>query len=89
VKGDEKMKDLTFEKALEKLEEIVSELEAGNLSLDSSMKKYEEGIKMARLCQEKLDKAKSRIETLSKDDSGKFVKKQFDDKSAGEDGEDA
>lgn len=83
------MKDLTFEKALEQLEEIVSDLEAGNLSLDGSMKKYEEGIKMARLCQEKLDKAKARIETLTKDDGGKFVKKQFDDKAAGGDGEDA
>lgn len=89
MKGEEKMKELTFEKALEKLEEIVSELEAGNLSLDSSMKKYEEGIKMARLCQEKLDKAKARIETLAKDESGKFVKKQFDDKSAEGYGEDA
>ncbi len=83
------MKDITFEKALEKLEKIVSELEAGDLPLDDSMKKYEDGIKMARLCQEKLDKAKARIETLMKDEGGRFVKKPFDEKKAEENGEEA
>lgn len=83
------MKEITFEKALEKLEKIVSELEEGDLALDDSMKKYEEGIKMARLCQEKLDKAKARIETLMKDESGRFSKKPFDEKKAEESGEDA
>lgn len=82
------MKEMTFEKALEKLEEIVAELEAGDIPLDASMKKYEEGIKLARLCQEKLDKAKAKIETLMKEPDGEFKKKQFDEKKA-EQGEEA
>ena len=74
------MKEISFEKALEKLEKIVEELEAGDLSLDDSLKKYEEGIKLARACQGKLDKAKQRIEELEKDASGKFKKKTFQEK---------
>lgn len=83
---EDKAKDVAFEKALEKLEEIVSSLEAGDLALDASMKKYEEGIKLARVCQEKLDKAKARIDTLMKDEEGRFVKKQLDEKKAEEEG---
>lgn len=71
------MKDMTFEKALQKLEKLVGELEAGDLSLDDSLKKYEEGIKLARMCQQKLDKAKQKIELLIKEESGKFRKKAF------------
>jgi exodeoxyribonuclease VII small subunit len=74
------MKEISFEKALEKLEKVVEELEAGDLSLDDSLKKYEEGIKLARACQGKLDKAKQRIEELEKDASGKFKKKTFQEK---------
>lgn len=71
------MKEIPFEKALEKLEKIVEELESGDFSLDESLKKYEEGIKLARTCQQKLDKAKAKIETLIKKDSGDFETKPF------------
>jgi exodeoxyribonuclease VII small subunit len=71
------MKDMAFEKALQKLEKIVEELEAGDLSLDDSLKKYEEGIKLARMCQQKLDKAKQKIELLTKEEGGEFKKKTF------------
>jgi exodeoxyribonuclease VII small subunit len=71
------MKDITFEKAFEKLEKTVEELESGEFPLDSSLKKYEEGIKMARLCQQKLDKAKARIETLMKKGEGVFELENF------------
>ncbi len=72
------MKDIPFEKALEKLEKIVAALEEGDLSLDDSLKQYEEGIKLARACQQKLDKAKAKIETLMKKDEGLFEKEQFE-----------
>lgn len=72
------MEEITFEKAMEKLEKIVSELEEGEVSLDSSLKKYEEGVKLVRICQSNLDKAKKKIETLMKDKSGNFVKKSFE-----------
>jgi len=72
------MKEISFEKALEKLEKIVDELEEGDIPLDSSLKKYEEGIKLARVCQEKLDKARQKIETLTKGKDGKFKTKDFE-----------
>lgn len=71
------MKDISFEKAIERLEKIVEELETGDFPLDASLKKYEEGIKLARACQEKLDKAKEKIETLIKKDEGLFEEKPF------------
>jgi exodeoxyribonuclease VII small subunit len=71
------MKDMDFEKALEKLEKIVEDLEAGDLSLETSLKKYEEGIKLARVCQQKLEKAKEKIELLVKKDDELFEKKDF------------
>ena len=74
------MKDISFEKALENLGKIVEDLEAGDLSLDDSLKKYEEGVKLVRVCQEKLGKAKEKIEVLSKDEKGKFKKKAFQEK---------
>ncbi len=73
------MKDTNFEKALEKLEKIVEDLEAGDLSLDNSLKRYEEGVTLARMCQQKLDKAKEKIETLVKKDDGTFKKESFDE----------
>ena len=76
---ERKMKDMTFEKAMEKLEQLVDELEAGDIPLDASLKKYEEGIKLSRVCQEKLDKARQKIELLAKDGDGKFVKEDFED----------
>ncbi len=74
------MKEISFEKALEKLEVIVSELEEGELALDASLKKYEEGITMVRICQEKLEKARKKIDLLMKDENGKFTLKTFEEK---------
>jgi len=72
------MKDVPFEKAFEKLEKIVEGLEAGDLALDASLKQYEEGIKIARMCQQKLDKAKQKIETLIKKDDDLFEREPFE-----------
>lgn len=73
------MKEISFEKAFETLGKTVEELESGGFSLDTALKKYEEGIKMARLCQEKLDKAKEKIEILIKEKDGKFKTKPFEE----------
>ena len=69
------MQEISFEKAFETLEKTVEDLESGGFSLDLALKKYEEGIKMARLCQDKLDKAKSKIEVLMKEKDGTFKTK--------------
>ncbi len=58
------MQDLTFEKALEKLEIIVEELEKGDLSLDEALKFYEEGVGLSRFCSQKLEEVESRIEMI-------------------------
>lgn len=66
------MKEISFEKAFEALERTVDELESGGIPLDEALKKYEEGIKMARLCHERLNKAKAKVEVLMKGKNGKF-----------------
>lgn len=53
-----------FEDALERLEDIVKKMEAGDLPLDEGLKSFEEGIKLIRFCQAKLDEAERRVEIL-------------------------
>ncbi len=54
----------TFESALARLEKITEELEDGELSLESSLKKFDEGIKLAGFCGEQLSKARAKVELL-------------------------
>lgn len=60
----------TFETAMGKLEEIVRHLEKGDLSLEESLRAFEDGIKWSRTCEEKLNEAKGKIEMLIKSESG-------------------
>ncbi|MBN1664913.1 MAG: exodeoxyribonuclease VII small subunit [Deltaproteobacteria bacterium] len=53
-----------FEDAMDKLEDIVKKMEAGNMSLDESLKAFEEGIKLVRVCTKKLDEAQRRVDVL-------------------------
>ena len=77
------MKEIKFEEALKKLEKIVSDLEEGNMSLDDSLAKYEEGIKLSKICSRQLEAAKSKVELLMKSGS-KFDIKPFDAASGDE-----
>jgi exodeoxyribonuclease VII small subunit len=61
-----------FETALKKLEEIVKKLENGELSLDSALELFEEGVKLSRFCHSKLEEAERRVEILLKNDSGQM-----------------
>lgn len=72
------MAEISFEKAMKKLETIVEELEDGDFALDNLIKKYEEGIKLVNLCRGHLDKAKGRIELIKKDKKGEFVSEDFE-----------
>lgn len=81
----ETAKDLSeepkFEKALEKLEKIVEELEEGNISLEDALKKYEEGVKLSRGLNEKLSQAEKKIQILTKTlDGSKREDFEFEDK---------
>lgn len=71
------MPQLTFEKALQRLEKIVEELENSNLDIDKSLKIFEEGVKLSRFCTKKLDEAEKKIELLVKNEKGKFVAEIF------------
>jgi len=72
------MAEIKFEESLKKLQGIVSDLEKGDISLDVSLAKYEEGVKLAGECQKKLEEARERIEILVKSDDGKFKLEPFD-----------
>ena len=65
-------KKIPFEKALGRLEEIVTELESGDLELEKSLARFEEGINMAKACKEQLTEAEQRIEKLLKGGDGKL-----------------
>lgn len=71
-------KEMKFETALDKLEQIVKKLEDGDLSLDESLKMFEEGVKLARLCGSKLDAAERKIEILMKTEEGKLEPTPFE-----------
>jgi len=68
-----KPEEPTFEQALLQLEQIVQKLEKGELPLEDSLKLYEEGIRLSRLCHGKLEEAEGRIEVLMKDARGEPV----------------
>jgi exodeoxyribonuclease VII small subunit len=67
-----------FETALKRLEEIVKKLENGELSLDSALQLFEEGIKLSRFCHTKLEQAERRVEVLLKDSSGQMRTAAFE-----------
>lgn len=63
--------DINFEKAMERLEDIVNELDEGSLSLDKSLDDFEEGMKLAKSCEDILNKASGRVDKIMKNFSGK------------------
>lgn len=62
------MKKPNFEQSLSRLEEITQQLENGSLSLDESLKMFEEGIKLSRFCEQKLSDAEQKLEILKSSD---------------------
>jgi exodeoxyribonuclease VII small subunit len=69
--------ELTFEEALTKLENNVRTLEIGELSLDESLKIFEEGMKLSKLCSAKLEDAEAKIEVLLEKE-GQLVTEEFE-----------
>jgi exodeoxyribonuclease VII small subunit len=70
-------KSKSFETSLSALEKIVRELERGDLPLEESLRLFEEGVKLSRECQERLNQAERRIEVLLRDSDGKPVVNEF------------
>jgi len=80
-----KDKALSFEAAMERLEEIVTELETGDLTLDASLARYEEGLRAIRQCYALLDTAEKRIEALIKGEDGEMSVQPFNPAEAPQD----
>jgi exodeoxyribonuclease VII small subunit len=59
------MKDLSFEEAKAKIEQIINNMEMGNLPLEESVSQFEEAAKLVKYCQEKLDEYKGKIEAIN------------------------
>jgi exodeoxyribonuclease VII small subunit len=67
-----------FEDALKKLEKIVSKLEDGDIPLEESLRLFEEGIRLSRFCNQKLDEAEKKVEILLKNREGNLKPQPFD-----------
>jgi len=72
----------TFESAMKRLESIVHELESGDLTLDEAMKKFQEGVKLSKLCSNKLDETEKKVSILFKDEEGRIRVEPFEDESS-------
>ena len=70
------MKDISFEEAMEKLEKIANELENGNSSLEESLEKFEEGMKLSKKCNEIIENAEKKITILLEKD-GELKEENF------------
>lgn len=67
----------SFEEKMKKLEEIATELEKGDLDLDNSVAKFEEGMKLSKECSEMLEKAEKKITMLIKGENGELAEENF------------
>jgi exodeoxyribonuclease VII small subunit len=68
---------ITFEEAMKKLESIVETLGEGNLSLDDSLKMFEEGMELCKFCNKKLDEAEYKVEKLMEKEGGGISVEDF------------
>ena len=69
---------MDFEKRLERLETIVTKMESGDLTLDDSLKLFEEGVRLSRECHGELEKAEQKVQILLKvDENGKPITEDF------------
>lgn len=71
-------KSINFEKTLDQLEELVEDMEQGDLSLEEALKNFEKGIKLTRDCQTALDQAEQKVQLLI-DDNQSLRSTEFDE----------
>jgi len=67
----------TFEQSMKQLEQIVQELESGDLPLEKAIKKFEEGIQLSKSCSKMLDETEKKISILLEDTDGNITKTPF------------
>ena len=79
------MSKKTFEESMKQLEQIVDELESGNLPLEKALKKFEEGVKLSKACNKKLDEIEQKVTILTKDSNGNVQEKLLNSQNFGDD----
>jgi len=84
----EDLANKNFESALEELEQVVEQLESGELALAESLAAFEKGVGLVKYCNQKLNEVEKRVELLVKDKEGKLQLKPFEDLPALENDED-
>ena len=82
---DSKDKDVRYEDALKRLEKLVTELDKSEIDLETRLKKFEEGTKLARVLLKKLDQAKKKVQVLMKTNIGEPSLTAFDEGSLEDD----
>src|SRR2546427_275927 len=80
MSGKPKQRDagLNFEGAMDRLETIVEEMESGKLPLEDLIVRYEEGMNLVKICQERLASAEQKIEMIARNSAGKAIVKDFE-----------
>ncbi len=73
----EEKEEVTFEDAMKRLESIVETLGGGNLSLEDSLKMFEEGMELCKICNKKLDEAEYKVEKLMEKEGGELSVEQL------------
>ena len=71
------MKEKNFEQVMEELEKTVKDLEEGNLDLETSIKKFEEGMKLSKKCTDILNEAEKKITILTEKENNEFKEENF------------
>src|SRR5207249_10903314 len=72
-----KKAEISFETAMERLEKIVEEMESGKMVLEDLLVRYEEGMKLVKVCQDRLAHAEQKIQIITRDHAGKTSVKDF------------
>ena len=72
-----KKAEISFETAMERLEKIVEEMESGKMLLEDLLVRYEEGMKLVKVCQDRLAHAEQKIQIITRDHAGKTSVKDF------------
>jgi exodeoxyribonuclease VII small subunit len=75
--GTDAQAELAFEEALQRLEALVEELDSGRLDLEQSLRMYEQGIQLVRVCSDRLSAAELRVRLLDPDGRGGLVERPF------------
>jgi exodeoxyribonuclease VII small subunit len=76
--ASKKTEPLNFEGAMDRLEEIVEQMESGKMMLEELIVRYEEGMKLVKICQERLASSEQRIEIITRNNAGKPVVRNFE-----------